>query len=166
MGITKRFIAAGGTEEEYNSGSGANYGPITALNQLRTDTASWNRVETLTSSDNVTINNGIESYTINYQGMKARLIGAEEAAKIEGNTSWKPSDNDLEFTSATWLFQNVSLENTDTKPWGYWTDSSKANEYGTSGWNIFCQNNLHASGINASSWVGVRPIVSVLKSNI
>jgi len=69
-----------------------NRGPITLLNQLKTDTSNWVVAETLTDSDTYTaewaysnnIYNGNQKYTINYNGYKARIVSAEEINEITG----------------------------------------------------------------------------------
>ena len=71
-----------------SSGSDAN-GPKEALDQLKSDTASWQG--TITPSNYTMDQTGQPSnanYTIDYSSYKARLITANEIAQITGNTSW------------------------------------------------------------------------------
>ena len=66
-----------------STGSNVN-GPITVLNDLKTATSSWNG--TITPENYSVAQTGAGNYTIAYQteGYKARLITAQEVAKITG----------------------------------------------------------------------------------
>ena len=164
--ITKEdYIAAGG--EDLSSDKGAcqlgkicsknKYGPLTLLTQLKNDTKSW--VGTKTPS-NYTMDQSTQksnaNYTIDYSSYKARLITAQEIAKITGNTPWNEKtaasydyyffDSKTDIASTTckngnttgcsygWLYDRTNtscidsgcLNNSDQTTDGYWTSSSFA----------------------------------------
>ena len=164
--ITKEdYIAAGG--EDLSSDKGAcqlgkicsknKYGPLTLLTQLKNDTKSW--VGTKTPSNYTMDQTGQRSnakYTIDYSSYKARLITAQEIAKITGNTHWNEKtaasydyyffDSKTDTASTTckngnttgcsygWLYDRTNtscidsgcLNNSDQTTDGYWTSSSFA----------------------------------------
>ena len=167
------YQAAGGTAEEYGSAGNNKYGPITALKYLKQATDNWNGVVTLTSTDNVVRNNGSGStYTINYEGYKARLISGQELADIAGKQEWTPSDY-ITFKVSSWLISNMAL--------GYDSEISSFNDiYGHIG---YCTDSAFSSNSNAAWYLGtdgyliyypvagvtnygVRPVVKILKSNL
>ena len=180
------YKAAGGTDEEYNLGGvetdsgfmsvGNNkYGPLTALKYLKQSTAGWNGVVTLTSADNVTRNNASGStYTINYEGYKARLISGQEIADIAGDQEWT-SDSYAIFDLPSWLWSNTftdsdSLDTLDIYiPTMYWTDTAHFSYTGNAWWvsQNFGADMLTVSGVKgAYPRFGVRPVVRILKSNL
>ena len=57
-------------------------GPIDVITQLKTDTDGWSNE--IVTPNNYTYNHATRPYTINYSGYKARLITAQEIAKITG----------------------------------------------------------------------------------
>ena len=180
------YKAAGGTEEEYSDGcyyDGVNgeqipcgnnkYGPLTALKYLKQGTDSWNGVVTLTSEDNVTRENGSGgTYTINYEGYKARLIGGQEIADIAGNQEWTPSDYSS-FNVPTWLYSNmaVSADMSDMSDIDiyehivYWTDSARSSSP-YDAWRVYSVGRLYSLRVSTAYGCGVRPVVKILKSNL
>ncbi len=136
----------------YNPG-----GPKELIEQLKTDTASWIGTETPSNytMDQSTQLSG-EKYTIDYSSYKARLITANEIAKITGNTTWDettaslgemyyfdskaytPSDTCKEGNTSGckygWLYDRTAknctdygcLNNSDVETKGYWSASSHA----------------------------------------
>ena len=73
----------------WNSSGSSASGPKEVLDQLKTDTASWQG--TITPSNYTIDQTGQTSnakYTIDYNGYKARLITAQEIAMITENTTW------------------------------------------------------------------------------
>ena len=163
------YKAAGGTEEEYGSEGNNKYGPLTALKHLKQGTDSWNGVVTLTSADNVTRENGSGStYTINYEGYKARLIGGQELADIVGEP-----EIDY-FNVPTWLYSNmaVSVDEEGNPTFNdvyehvvYWTDSAHSlSPYYA--WNVYYAGNVYNYSVLSAYGNGVRPVVKILKSNL
>jgi hypothetical protein len=163
--ITKEdYIAAGGEDLsnvaacQYGKICSKNkYGPLTLLTQLKNDTKSW--VGTKTPSNYTMDQTGQTSnakYTIDYSSYKARLITAQEIAKITGNTPWNEKtaasydyyffDSKTDIASTTckngnttgcsygWLYDRTNtscidsgcLNNSDQTTDGYWTSSSFA----------------------------------------
>ena len=139
-----------------SSGSNAS-GPKEVLKQLNDDTKSW--VGTKTPSNYTMDQTGQRSnakYTIDYSSYKARLITAQEIAKITGNTHWNEKtaasydyyffDSKTDTASTTckngnttgcsygWLYDRTNtscidsgcLNNSDQTTDGYWTSSSFA----------------------------------------
>ena len=163
------YKAAGGTDEEYGSYGNNKYGPITALKHLKQATDSWNGVVTLTSADNVTRENGSGStYTINYEGYKARLISGQELADIVGEP-----EIDY-FNVPTWLYSNmaVSVDEEGNPTFNdvyehvvYWTDSASTwNSH--SAWLVYSSGTVSNASVSYAYGCGVRPVVKILKSNL
>ena len=179
------YKAAGGTEEEYGSEGNCSfndqnvpcgnnkYGPLTALKHLKQGTDSWNGVVTLTSADNVTRGNGSGStYTINYEGYKARLISGQEVASIAGESEWTPEGYGID-DLPTWLYSNVAigedmsnLSDLDIyEHLGYWADSAPAWSP-NSAWIVNYDGFLTNRVVSYANVSGVRPVVRILKSNL
>ncbi len=164
------YQAAGGTDEEYGSYGNNKYGPITALKHLKQATDSWNGVVTLTSADNVTRDNASGStYTINYEGYKARLISGQELANIAGETEWTPSDYSS-FNVPTWLYSNMAVSEEMAvqdiyEHIVYWTDSARSSSP-YDAWGVGCGGALGNGLVSNAGGYGVRPVVKILKSNL
>ena len=174
----------------WNSSNSNVNGPNEILTQLKADTDLWVGVPTRTDIYNVS--NGIAKYTINYKSYKARLITALEIAKIAGDTnfdestssweSWYFLDSRTQSQTITtiggsnydYLFDytstctNYGCNIADASNDGYWTATAAANsnnitwcvsKYGVLD-NYFV-NNSHSDGNN-----GVRPVITILKSNL
>ena len=171
------YQAAGGTAEEYGEYGNNKYGPITALKHLKQATDSWNGVVTLTEADNVTRENASGStYTINYEGYKARMISGQEIADIVGNQEWTPDGNYIEGLP-TWLYSNMAVSmdedyNIDIyEHVVYWTDTAQSSDSNTSfcAWHVFYGGTLLNSMTSIGEVIdisGVRPVVRILKSNL
>ena len=166
------YQAAGG----YGSSENNEYGPITALKYLKQETDSWNGVVTLTSTDNVTRENGRGgNYTINYEGYKARMISGQELADIAGKTDWTSSSNNLYSGTPTWLYSNMAFiidyenERVDLDIYehlGYWTDTAHAS-YSHLAWYVNYSGSVDYEMSRSNEYgAGVRPVVRILKSNL
>ena len=169
-------------------------GPKELLDQLKSDTSSWQGTETPTNYTMDQSTQGSKAkYTIDYSGYKARLITANEVATITGNTTWdeKTANSHYYFDSKTtsqsstcksgnttgckygWLYDRTSkncttygcLNNSNQTTNGYWTVSSFANDN-----NVAC--GIAGSGgvgkvnIDLSNICGVRPVITVLRSKL
>ncbi len=176
-----------------SSGSNAS-GPSEVLTQLNDDTKSW--VGTITPSNYTMDQTGQISnakYTIDYSGYKARLITAQEIAKITGNTTWdeKISNSVFYFDTNTttastmcksgnitgckygWLYDRTStdcttrgcLNNSDQTTYGYWTASSRAG-YSSNAWRVSLIAIVNTSSVDSSLSDGVRPVITILKSKL
>ena len=140
--------------------------------------------------------NDSQKYTINYNGYKARLISAEEINKITGKGDVTTStiqggylDSNCTGTCSKgtnkygWLFDYIGVNahsgvdgppscesngcnsglNSDPD---YWTSSTDANNIGAA-WFVNYSGYLNTIGVNYTpSCHGVRPVITVSKSNI
>ena len=164
------YKSAGGTEEEYGTWGNNKYGPITALKHLKSATDSWNGVVTLTSNDNVTRQNGSGStYTIDYNGYKARLISGQEIAAIAGDNEWT-QDSDWIEGLPTWVYSNTAvnaeMEITDVYEHAvYWTDSADAWNPSRA-WAVYVDGSLYYHDVSDAYGCGVRPVVRIMKSSL
>ena len=157
------YIEAGGTKAEYGSYGNNSKGPITALKQLESDTASWNS----------TIKN------------TARLIEAREIATITGNSGWTAggsyyyfhtnSESLYEGAAGTnkyaWLFDNTYNCTTygcnvaDPSTYAYWTNTAQSGSSDRT-LRVDCSGSLYGINVESAYWYGVRPVITVLKSVI
>ena len=175
------------------NGSNAS-GPKEVLEQLKTDTSSW--VGTITPEDYSIDQSSQRSkakYTVDYSSYKARLITANEVAKITGNTTWDEKtpgsifyfDTNTTDESTTcksgdtsgckygWLYDRAKsnctdygcLNNSDVATAGYWTISPDAS-YPFGAWNVCYASSLASSTIDGGNSFGVRPVIEVLKSKL
>ena len=117
----------------------------------------------------------------------ARLITANEIAKITGNTwfagqDWFCLDTNQSDTTNwcskaqgtseyVWLFDytngctSYGCNTSDSNTWGYWTSTQyKINS--THAWLIQRSGDMIINEVNNSSQVGVRPVITISKSNI
>ena len=117
----------------------------------------------------------------------ARLITANEIAKITGNTwfagqDWFCLDTNQSDTTNwcskaqgtseyVWLFDytngctSYGCNTSDSNTWGYWTSTQyKINS--THAWLIRRSGDMIINEVNNSSQVGVRPVITISKSNI
>ncbi len=168
-----------------DTGSNIN-GPKNVLTQLQTDTSTWLGLSNRT--DNYSLNNGTANYTLNYSTYKARLIAAEEVAKITDNKDFKEKtaatsdwfnfdSNDQTQPITTpgaseydWLFDYTNdctgygCNISDNSTYGYWTSTSifGVNNYA---WSINGFGNLDSNdNVNSIFGGGVRPVITLLKS--
>lgn len=165
-------------------------GPLTVLGQLKTDTAYW---QGTIEPSNYEYKGSERPYTVDYAGYKARLITANEIAKIVGNEDWDEASTDSSsyyFDSLTrtgldtckkgdtsgckygWLYDRTSvdctnygcLNNSDSKVNGYWTASANAQI----GYLVYMVDYMaylgrRDLGIDTGVYGGVRPVITVLK---
>ena len=178
-----------------SSGSNAS-GPKEVLTQLKSDTSSWKGTETPANyTMDQASQTSKASYTVDYSGYKARLITAQEIATITGNTTWNEKltakslwyylDTNTTSASSTcqsgntsgcqygWLYDRTKpscttygcLNNSDKSTSGYWTISSRAGDT-KSALNMYYHAFLYFTDVNTSNYVGVRPVITVLKSKL
>ena len=118
----------------------------------------------------------------------ARLITANEVAKITGhptfdasneNQDWVylDSNNQTQTANASnkskydWLFNytnectNYGCNKADSSTWGYWTSSRVVGSTNCA-WVINYKGMLWSYGVDNSSFYGVRPVITISKSNI
>mgnify|MGYP004493493015 CR=1 FL=1 len=177
-----------------SSGSNAS-GPKEVLTQLNDDTKTWVGTETPSNyTMDQTGQKSNAKYTIDYSGYKARLITAQEVAQITGNTTWDERtassyyylDSKTTTISTTctsgnttgckygWLYDRTSkncttygcLNNSDQETYSYWTASSYADNSDYA-WHVhFYANVFLGSVVRLDSRRGVRPVITILKSNL
>jgi type IV pilus assembly protein PilA len=162
-------------------------GPTNVLTQLQTDTSAWAGVPTRT--DSYSVSNGTATYIINYDTYKARLIKASEIATITGNssfvestapsTSWFYLDSNNQTQTATttgasnydWLFDytigctSYGCNVADASNYGYWTSTAVSGST-NSAWTVDWYGNLNDLGYVVFVDYGVRPVITILKSNL
>ena len=173
------------------SGSNKN-GPSTnrVLKYLKKDTDGWAGVKE--RNDKYEVNG---SYTVDYTGYRARLITAEEVAKISGNTSFDITSTKDRFYFGTntsddyskredykWLFPTMGgcfalCDNPDSETYnenegvarsiifGYWTASSLAGS-SDKAWLVYNKGELYSSHVKNDARYGVRPVIKVKKSKV
>lgn len=161
-------------------------GPSTALTQLNDDTINWIGVPK--RIDSYSLNNGVANYTINYEGYNARFITANEIAKITNfngfnelnysSLKWYYLDsNDKNYVYRTagqsnygWLFGYTNwctesgCSNDDYMTNGYWTATAVSGAI-TNAWYVYSDSTLN-SHLVANANVGVRPVITIHKSNL
>src|SRR5574344_542552 len=169
-------------------------GPTTAYTQLKSDTSSWVGVETQSnyqytnSSTSYTVKYGDDN-------ANARFITANEVAKITGNTSFNSStstddahfyfdSNSITQTAKSqgaskyaWLYNYTygcaangcnTEDNTSYNPnniYGYWTSDAVAGG-SSNAWRVTWNGSIGGTDVTSTIRRGVRPVITVLKSNL
>ena len=190
------YVAAGGTESYYGNNGKNDKGPLTLLSQLKNDTKTWVGTVTPSNyTMDQTGQTSNTKYIIDYSSYKARLITAQEIATITGNTSWDEEkeensnyyyldskttsqsstckSGDTSGCSYGWLYDRTNtsctesgcLNNSDQKTSGYWTISSRA-AYMNAAWYVSSGGFVDAGIVGNVDRYGVRPVITVLKSNL
>ena len=137
--VTKEdYLAAGGTEDDFGSEGNNNLGPITANKILKERTSSWAKLD----EDQITLPSG------------------QQIATAGGDTKWNDSTYGNEFSSAKWLYSYTKFT-TGTN--GYWTSSPNASDYA---WYVGYAGYLGLSSVDNDGDIGVRPVITVSKSNL
>ena len=178
----------------WNSGGSNASAQEDILIQLDEDTESWQGTETPSNyTMDQTGQTSNTKYTIDYSGYKARLITAQEIAKITGNDSWdeKTANSFYYFDSKTttesttctsgdtsgcsygWLYDRTNnkcttygcLNNSNQTTYGYWTASSYAAD-SRSAWTVAYLGRVGTYLVGRSDLYGVRPVIEVLKSKL
>ncbi|MFV0249894.1 MAG: hypothetical protein ACK5HP_02525, partial [Bacilli bacterium] len=172
----------------WNPSTGSNVsGPTNILTQLSSDTSSWAGVPTRT--DSYSVSNGTAAYTINYSTYKARLITAAEIATITGNSSfaeatattlnWFYLDSNMQEQTVTttgasnydWLFDytkdctSYGCNIADASNYGYWTSTAVSGNT-IIAWHVGRDGYLNFNYVENTDGVGVRPVITILKSNL
>ena len=128
----------------WNSDETTYAGPKEVLESLKNDTLSWNKT-VLPVNYSYTLTDAVEgsnTYTINYSEYKARLITKEEATKI---------------ISYNWSYENMASS------YGYWTSDGDGRERA---WAIANDGTMNVTAGAHYQWFGVRPVITVLKSDL
>ena len=124
---------------EWNTSGNSSEGPVTANNQLASDVSSW----------------------ASEAKSSARLISADEIAQIVGQTDWSSasSTTSISLTSYPWIYENSD----------YWTSSPRVDSGSYAAWYVDDRGNLTNyldDSHHATNWVGVRPVITISKSNL
>lgn len=139
------YLNAGGAEVEWTEEGNNDRGPLTAINYLFRVTSEWN---------NVTVN----------------LLTEKQIADAGGDTEWT-DDHYTGKVLSNWLYQNLNCNinectepvSGDTAKTGtvnrYWTASPRASNSAIA-WNVY----INYLSLNVSNEVGVRPVITLLKS--
>ena len=162
-------------------------GPTNVLAQLASDTNSWAGVPKRT--DIYTVSNGTATYNINYGTYRARLITANEIAKITSNSIFSEEttifsdwffldSNNQTFTASTpgssnydWLFDYTNECTTygcsfaDSSNYGYWTSTAVFNN-SLIAWSIDRSGNLSEDAVHLQNASGIRPVITLSKNAI
>ena len=166
------------------SDDGTNYNMI--LNHNTTAEVAWNSIGS--NSEMKEIKESFEEDTKNWK-VNARLITADEIAKITGNTNWTSTSdwfcldtNQLDNTNYcsktqgtskyAWLFdytngcKSYGCNVADSSTWGYWTSTT----YGTVGsisyvWNVYKYGDLGYDDVS-NFLRGIRPVITISKTII
>ena len=64
---------------------------------------------------------------------------------------------------STWLYGNSNVNNRE--PYGYWTSTPYASN-SNDAWSVVCSGTLHTTYVDRDDYYGVRPVITVLKSNL
>lgn len=165
-------------------------GPLSIINQLSNDTSSWNGVPT--RNDKYTFNGSYSdwsntynyTYNADYSSLKARVISADEIAKIIKANDFNAStytDDYLYFDTLTsssptvatnsynFLFDNVIISSIyGTYAYNYWTSTAVSdNKYFA--WEVTAWTeggSIQTNQADASGSVGIRPVITIPKSLI
>lgn len=163
-------------------------GPKDAIEQLKKDTENWKGTETPTNYTNKKY-----GYTIDYSNLNARLITAEEIAKITGNSSFDENDTDyFYFDSNTktpsssctrgvvngckygWLYDRTytncllwgCLSNSTSYTYGYLTATAFIYEDTVNEWLVRNSGGISFDSLTDPNGDGLRPVIEVKKSKL
>ena len=141
--IKEDYLAAGGTEADWNSvytdGGNNNLGPLTANKILKERTSGWTKLD----ENQITLPSG------------------QQIATAGGDTKWTES-NYTETTLPTWLNSYTKFT---TGTYGYWTSSPHSSS-ASDAWRVNYGGILTGCGVDSGNDIGVRPVITVSKSNL
>ena len=158
------------------------------LDHNTTANVAWN--STGNNSEMKEVKIALENDTKDWKNT-ARLITANEIAKITGNTGfdvnnlnqdWFCLDTNKSDTTNwcakekgkseyVWLFDytydctNYGCNKSDSSTWGYWTSTTKTGTTDTA-WGVSRSGDLNSFGVVTSTYLGIRPVITISKSNI
>ena len=138
------YLAAGGTESDWNKActdcGNNNLGPITANKILKERTSGWTKLD----EDQIILPSG------------------QQIATAGGDTKWNDSTHGNGFSSAKWLYSYTRFT---SGTYGYWTSSPRASD-ASNAWYVYYIGNLSNIIVRGSSVYGVRPVITVSKSQL
>ena len=139
--VTKEdYLAAGGTESDYGSHGNNNLGPVTVNKVLKEGTASWTKLD--------------ES--------QIKLPSGQQIATADGDTKWTISTYGNGFESVKWLYSYTKFT---AGAYGYWTSSPDVLN-ARYAWIVRHEGRLDNYVVSNSGNHGIRPVITVLKSNL
>ncbi len=146
--------------------SGNNYdGPKEVIEKLKETTENWTGVPNRTDnySVNWTYDNQNYGYTVDYNGYRARLIEAEEVAKILKLNDFKLNYSTDKPSVDNWIQADSVVGRY------YWTISPDTNGL-TNIWRIthffYSHSSNQALYDDGTTWAGTRPVITISKSVI
>ena len=157
------------------------------LDHNTTANVAWN--STGNNSEMKEVKKALENDTKDWKNT-ARLITANEIAKITGNTGWDASkgeqpwfcldtnqpDNTSSCAKAqgkskyAWLFDytnectSYGCNTSDLSTYGYWTSTSYKDN-SISAWRVGSHGSLSSNGVTNTGY-GIRPVITISKSNV
>ena len=148
------------SEIQWNSSSErTNYdGPSSDfLAKLTTDTSGWVSDKIISPSPFTASWDTNNNYTITYT-TKARLIEADEVARILSNMSWSYTTNDSEIIIQNSLFGR-NMEEQGNINRGFWTSSPRLGDP-LRAWIVGDKGDLRYRGVSMND-IGIRPVITV-----
>ena len=160
------------------------------LDHNTTANVAWN--STGNNSEMKEVAEALKTDTSNWKrDLNPRLIEANEIAKITGNTGfdvnnlnqdWFCLDTNKSDTTNwcakekgkseyAWLFDytydctNYGCNKSDSSTWGYWTSTTKTGTTDAA-WGVNRDGTLSSFGVVTSTYLGIRPVITISKSNI
>ena len=157
------------------------------LDHNTTANVAWN--STGNNSEMKEVKIALENDTSNWKrDLNPRLIEVNEIAKItkhptfdarKTGQSWFyfDSNNQIQTANASnkstyaWLFDytyectNYGCNKADSSTWGYWTSTTKTGTTDAA-WGVSRSGDLNSFGVVTFSYIGIRPVITISKSNI
>ena len=159
---TASLIAYDSSNENYH-GPRTGYVNLPSISQwsnpnLKTNMTRQMRAETGT----INTYYGEESFT--YTGKAARLLTSQEVEKACGITIGSPRPGELD--NCSFLVENTKYSSESLGNYGYWLESPQESIW-SNVWGVLGNYRLVANNAaNNASGIGIRPTITVLKSNI
>ena len=159
------------------------------LDHNTTANVAWNL--TGNNSEMKEVKKALENDTKDWKNT-ARLITANEVAKITGNTGFDASKENQDWfcldtnqsdsttwcskaqgtSEYAWLFDytngctNFGCNKSDSSPWGYWTSSPYKGNSSSYAWLVQGNGALSRSFDVTTTDTGIRPVITISKSNV
>lgn len=157
------YLSAGGTEEDWNKFNRNSKGPLTVNAQLATDTAGWvgsPRLITAQEIADITNTTTFDGSTYTWFIFDGTETNKQtQASSTQGASPYK------------WLFdytkgcESYGCNTADSSNYGYWA-SSPVSDASDGAWYVGRFGGLHGDNVNIGSSSGVRPVITLSKSQI
>lgn len=181
------YIAAGGTEEDWGKYKKNIKGPITVMNQLKADTATWDEslnAELITADEVAHIVGADREDTLKWKSTKPfKAYNANPGPDPETEISrfyfgGMKSNNPTSYSEDGWI-QNAKGEISeyawlydytrycvgcnidDISTAGYWTSTPTVGKNVSHAWSVGAAGNLSAESSSANRTFGIRPVITV-----